>query len=186
MTTLIALLLFVAGCFIGLRFPDFDQTFRWSPLLVHRSLLTHSFLLPVLLLCALGAGKKGAAIAPRWLVMGVLLATAIHLCFDLYVRSWRGYALIHLPFYGHTTAAFSIACLVISAFVCLLLACRLLRNGSEFYIGMAGLIVCYGVSAVRQPSLSFWALVTLTILSCLAFGIARPKYDATAEALLER
>ncbi|MES2461289.1 MAG: hypothetical protein V4671_11965 [Armatimonadota bacterium] len=186
MSHLVAFVLFVGGCFIGLKFPDFDQTFRWYPLLVHRSILTHSFLFPLLLIMSFGAMRREALSATRWFVMGLSAAIAVHLCFDLFPRYWTGFARIHFPFYGAGPTWISQVCLALSAFVCLLLACRLLRNARELYLLLGGLIVTYGVSAAKQPNLSFWALVTLVIVSFVALLVARPKYQHDENALVRK
>jgi hypothetical protein len=186
MLYVVALVLFVIGSFIGLRFPDFDLAFRWHPLLVHRSILTHSFFVPLLLILSMGAFRRAASVTTRWFAMGLCTATAVHLSFDLFPRYWTGFARIHLPFYGWTTPWLSQACLVISAFVCVFLACRLLRNASELYVALGGLIVCFGVSAARQPYVSFWALVVLSVVSTIALLTARPAYRSDESALMRK
>ena len=186
MSYIAALILFVIGSFIGLKFPDFDQTFRWYPVLLHRSILTHSFLAPLLFTCSVGALRKAASAPVRWFAMGLCGATAVHLCFDLFVRAWRGYALLHLPFFGWTTPFLSQVCFVVSAFVCLILAFRLLRNATELYVVFLGLIISYGTCAARQPYLSFGALVALVVTGFLALLIARPSYKSDSDALIRK
>jgi peptidoglycan/LPS O-acetylase OafA/YrhL len=77
-------------------------------------------------------------------------------------------------------------CLALSALACLVLACRLLRNGNELYLLLGGLIVSYGVSAAKQPYLSFGALVTLLIAGFIAFLIARPGYQPDENRLVRK
>ena len=184
MQIIYALLLFVIGGAIGLRGPDFDLALRWYPLLVHRSLLTHSFFLP-LLLCLNLVGKRlakkagiagqierndFAATAPaRWFIMGISLATAVHLCFDLFPRYWQGFSRIYVPLYGWTTPLFSQIWLLASVFICLRIACLLLRRVEEFFLGFFGLIVGFGIAASAQPTVSFFALIPLTVLGFIAF-----------------
>ena len=124
-----AIVLFAFGCLIGLKLADFDQSFRWWPLIVHRSLLTHGFLAPLLLFLAVRP-RKGVPDEPRLrlFVQGVCLATAVHLCFDLYPARWYNYSRIFVPFAGWTTPPLSIAWLGAGALVSLYLACRLLRG----------------------------------------------------------
>ncbi|MGE0713982.1 MAG: hypothetical protein AB7P02_00960 [Alphaproteobacteria bacterium] len=71
---------------IGLLLPDLDQRL---PLIGHRSALTHSMLLPLLLV-------------GRWPAAAGMLAggIAVHLAADLLPRGWYGYALIRLPLIG--------------------------------------------------------------------------------------
>ena len=186
MSYLVAFVLFVIGSFIGLKLPDFDQSFQWYPLLVHRSILTHSFLVPLVFTIALGAFRNAASTAVRWFTVGLCAATAVHLCFDLFVRAWTGYARVHLPFIGWTTPLLSQICLVVSAFVCLLLACRLLRNASELYLLLGGLVVSYGTCAARQPFLSFGALVSLVVIGFLALVLARSSYRTEPDILVRK
>ena len=81
-TVLLALILIHAGTTI----PDTDQ---WLPVLGHRSAVTHSMLLPALVVL-------------RWSMVGGMLAGgfAIHLAADLLTRKWVGYALVKLPLLG--------------------------------------------------------------------------------------
>lgn len=81
-TALLAVVLIYAGTTI----PDTDQ---WLPLLGHRSIVTHSLLVPGLVLL-------------RWPMVGGMLAGgfAIHLAADLLSRKWVGYALVKLPLAG--------------------------------------------------------------------------------------
>lgn len=188
MQYVLGVLLFVVGSFIGLRFADFDHSFRWLPLLDHRSLLTHSFLVPLLVFWVL---RKQTDPASRLFVMGICIASAVHLGFDLFARSWYGYALIHLPFYGRASPLFSQTWILVSLVVCLYLACRLLRNVGELGLALAGLITAYGVSAAAQPRPSLFALLTLVCAAPAAFLLARPFYKdsdpaSSVRRLLER
>lgn len=175
MTALIGFLLFVIGAAIGLRFADCDLWLRWYPLLWHRSLLTHGLLVPLLLFLAFKPkGRETKEHLPaRLFAMGFCLASAVHLAFDLFPRTWSGPALIHLPFVGWSNPAFSQAWIVISLLVCLFLACRLLRNRREFVLAALGLIVTFGVSASAEPRPSFYALATLVPSSFVAFVLPR-------------
>ncbi|BBK31936.1 hypothetical protein EDC65_0736 [Stella humosa] len=93
---LLALVLIHAGTTI----PDTDQ---WLPLLGHRSAVTHSMLLPALVLL-------------RWPMVGGLLAGgfAIHLAADLLSRKWVGYALVKLPLFGALDATASVVFLAVN------------------------------------------------------------------------
>ncbi len=57
MKTILRLLALVAGVYVGFRFPDIDQR---TDLLVHRSIITHGLLAPLLLYAVLGSRRSPA------------------------------------------------------------------------------------------------------------------------------
>jgi len=73
----------LAGVYVGFRFPDFDQR---TDLLIHRSIITHGLLAPLLLYTVLGSRWSPAP--ARLFVAGVALAVAVHLSYDLFPRAW--------------------------------------------------------------------------------------------------
>jgi hypothetical protein len=93
----------------GLFFPDVDQFLL--PVLGHRSVVTHSVLLPVLVLALAPAvlarlpgrwrpGPEARTAAERsaaWFLAWFLLGVAIHLMADTVPLGCRGYALAKLP-----------------------------------------------------------------------------------------
>ena len=83
------------GYFIGLFFPDIDQGFQ--SLLGHRSIITHSILLPYLLY---NYFKKKNNLTPlkTIFIVGIYLGIGLHLSADLHPKGWVGFALIKLPF----------------------------------------------------------------------------------------
>jgi hypothetical protein len=108
--------LFALGGLIGLSLPDADLAFYWLRhfgIFAHRSLLTHSALVPFLLYLAAHARTRepgpsaDRALPLRLFVLGLCLTCALHLCFDLFPRGWNGYARVHVPLYGWTGAWFS-------------------------------------------------------------------------------
>lgn len=170
MQYLFGTLLFVVGGMIGLKFADLDHAFRLRPFLDHRSLLTHGFLVPLLLF---NGFRKHTDVTARLFVMGFCLASAVHLTFDIVVWRLIGYARIHVPFYGWTDPLFSRLWMLAGILVCLYLACLLVRNIGEFYLGFAGMIVMYGVCAAAEPRLAFYALVVLALAAPVAFVLPR-------------
>lgn len=88
-----AVLLAFTLIYAGTKVPDSDQ---WLPLLDHRSAVTHSLLLPLLLF-------------PHWPLVAGLIAggVTIHLAADLLSRKWVGYALIKVPILGTLDATSS-------------------------------------------------------------------------------
>ena len=83
------------GYFVGLIFPDTDQGFQL--LLGHRSIITHSILLPYLLYFYFNK-KNNLTPLKTILIVGIYLGIGLHLSADLHPKAFRGYALIKLPF----------------------------------------------------------------------------------------
>jgi len=87
-------LLFI-GFFIGLGFPDIDQGYKNA--LGHRSIITHSILLPYIFYYFF---IKKRILYNRFFVLiiiGIFLGIGLHLSADLFPKGWIGYALIKLP-----------------------------------------------------------------------------------------
>lgn len=183
MSYLPAFVLFVIGGFIGMKFADFDHAFRWSPLIVHRSLLTHGLLVPLLLYRTIGKNQDPAS---RLLVMGFCLTTAVHLAFDLFPVLWRGYAYVFVPFYGRIGTLPSVLWLLAGVLVSLCLAFKLPRNTGDLMLCLAGLIVGYGITASAAPRTSFFALVVLVSATVAALALSSPGFGASARTNLRR
>ena len=81
--------------FIGLFFPDIDQGFQG--LLGHRAIITHSILLPYLLLYYFIKKKSNPNVLIKIFIIGIFLGIGLHLSADLHPKSFKGYALIKLP-----------------------------------------------------------------------------------------
>ncbi|PYS75987.1 MAG: hypothetical protein DMF66_17220 [Acidobacteria bacterium] len=140
------------GLVVGLHLPDVDSRLQGSIpswLLLHRSILTHGCIVPLLLFWL---ARRRVGTAPSFLLfaVGLSLALAVHLCFDFFPRGWVGFALIHVPVYGRTTALFSQIWIILSIVVCLYVGFRLVRNVLEFALGIGGLIISFG----REPGCS--------------------------------
>ena len=118
LTTATVLALFGLGTYLGNATPDLDQR---TDLLLHRSILTHGLLAP-LLVSNLFGGCSARSL--QWFAAGFALGVAIHLAADLFPKAWTGFALISLPLYGWLPAPASITWLVCSVVACLGLAVR--------------------------------------------------------------
>lgn len=81
MRYIFGMLMLLIGIVAGLAFPDIDL--RWD-FLGHRSIVTHSFLVPLLLF---GVAYQQKHVATRLLAAGFSLSLAIHLSFDLFPRA---------------------------------------------------------------------------------------------------
>ena len=78
-----------------LNFPDIDQGYKI--VLGHRSIITHSILLPYILYYFF---IKKRALYNKYITLiiaGIFLGIGLHLSADLFPKGWQGYALIKLP-----------------------------------------------------------------------------------------
>jgi len=91
-----ALILFVLAVIFGLWFPNLDLRFSVPGIIIHRSALTHSILLPLVWYQL--AGKKKPV--TRFITMGLFLGVVVHLTFDIYPALFGGGALIYFPWLG--------------------------------------------------------------------------------------
>ena len=156
-------LLLVLILLLGLDLPDLDQ--RIPFLLQHRSIITHGFLIPLGIFLAMQQDKTRTA---RYLSMGVSLAMVIHLCYDLFPRAWRGYALIYTPILGRSGPVFSWFWIGVSIIICLYLAFVLIENLQDILAVLISLGIGFTVYAIRQPSsLLVSAISTLLIMGSL-------------------
>ncbi len=89
--SIVAAAALVLGLAVGENLPDIDQR---TNRLLHRSALTHG---PLASLLLYSLTLRASATPVRWLAMGVCIGTAVHMAFDLFPRSWQGYALVSLP-----------------------------------------------------------------------------------------
>ena len=86
--------LFLLIAFVTVSIPDWDQ---YTGILLHRSAITHSILIPFLIdrLSSKYSDKKYPII-----ISAIYFAFLVHLSGDLFPKSWRGFALISIPFIG--------------------------------------------------------------------------------------
>ena len=106
-------------------------------------------------------------------VVGASLAVAVHLCFDFFPLSWHGFALIHVPAYGRTTALFSQAWLMMSIAVCMYAAFLLVRNVAESALYIGCLILSFAVAAVEEGKAILSAFVLLALAAVVTIITAR-------------
>lgn len=168
------------GVALGLHFPDVDSRFKQlvpSWFLLHRSILTHGLLLSLILYLWL---RKRASDMPalRYFVIGLSFALAVHLAFDFFPKGWTGFALIHIPWYGRTSALFSQAWLLFSIVTCLYLALLLMRNFVEWVAGVGALALSFCAYLIKhdEPRLSAFILLAFaTGAAVLARRIHKPN-----------
>ena len=159
----------VFGLAVGLKFPDIDQQIGHgqTDLLLHRSILTHGLIIPVILFVF--TLVKRSVYLER-LTLGVMLGVAIHLSFDLFPKSWYGFALISIPFNGWTPVWFSWLWIATSIVACTYMASRMVRTRVDYVLFGLSFLLMF-VCAV-QTERTFWEpLVTLTIAIGITFGL---------------
>ena len=151
-------LLFLGGLMAGVRWPDWDFAI---PGLKHRSGITHSILLPVIVyLLGLPASAAGLA-----------LGIALHLSSDIQPKAWTGGALIKFPFIGSIGKKLSPAWLFANIVGCFAIMAAALEIEPEF----ARIIMLMLTSASvfwyfsREEKKRLLPLGTLAVSSFLAF-----------------
>jgi hypothetical protein len=163
------------GLVVGLHFPNIDSRLRWlapSWLLLHRSILTHGPFVSLLLFrLARKRGDTGQSL--RMFAIGATIALAVHFCFDFFPRGWVGFALIHVPVYGRTSALFSQAWIIVSIVTCLYVGLRLVRRVIEAVLGAGGLIISFVISALEGGEAIMSALLLLLFATAITIGVSR-------------
>lgn len=109
----------------------------------------------------------------RLFTAGLSLALAVHLCFDFFPHGWVGFALIHVPVYGRTTALFSQVWIILSIVACLYVGSRLLSDTLEFVLGLGGLIISFIISAVENRYAALSALMLLAFATVVTIVMSR-------------
>lgn len=170
------------GAVIGIHLPDLDNRLQWlipTSVLLHRSILTHGLIISLLLF--LWIQKRGGKTPSlRFFMIGLSLALAVHLCFDFFPRGWTGFALIHIPIYGRTTALTSQAWIILSIVVCLYLAFLMVRNVVESVLSGGSLVVSFIISAFENRGAILFALLLLTLATAAALVTTRYIHKVAA------
>ena len=161
LTVAIGFACFALGAWLGTLFPDIDR-FRFLRLR-HRSVVTHSFLVPALL----GAGSSLSSVKwAGWFVPGFAAGVALHLAFDLFPGKWRGFALIDVPKLGRCTRSVSTFLLFSNLFVCVIISVSFFPKhgpaGVLAYVATLAAFYAYGVWAKKEH---FAAGPLMTILT---------------------
>lgn len=153
---LFSLIVLAAAIYVGLKFPDVDQRVGF---LLHRSIITHGPLLPLLVFAfALGDNP-----VQRRLGMGVAIGFAVHMAFDLFPRGWQGYALISLPLYGWTPSVFSWIWISVTMLICFGIAIRLCRTAMDVVIMLVATAVAFAFVSPGENAL--WRPLVVTAAS---------------------
>lgn len=111
----------------GLFWPDIDLLL--IRFIGHRSILTHSALLPVSFLLFTYLLKSGVSrLAARRLLSWFCVGVGAHLFADLFVQKWVGFALIKLPFGYGSLRGMSLIFILINLLVCLIISEWIMRD----------------------------------------------------------
>ncbi len=161
MRYLFGILTLLIGIVAGLALPDIDL--RWS-FLGHRSIVTHGFLVPILLFWLASQQKH---ITTRLLAVGFCVAAAVHLSFDLFPKAWTGYALIYIPGYGRTNPEFSWLWTAANIVICMYLALMLINSIFELIAVVVGVLATFSLHVV-QTSIFTPALIVLVVATGIA------------------
>ena len=165
---IIAPIFLVVGLHWGIRLPDIDQL---TDLLLHRSIITHGPLIPVILFAV---ALRLRFPPTRLFAMGVCLAFAIHHAFDLFPKSWSAYALISIPFYGWTPPTFSWIWIVFTAFAGTYLAAQLAQGVVDSGLYLLGVGYMF-ISTVPKEHTWLGPAVALIIVAVVSGLIVLPS-----------
>ena len=143
LVTLVTPVFVVVGLHCGIGMPDIDQR---TSLLLHRSIITHSPLIPFIVLIL--ASRIGLGLYS--LAMGISIGFAVHHAFDLFPTGWAGYALISIPFYGWTPGLFSWIWIAFSMLACAYLAARLVQGWLDRVWYLLGFIYIFILTAPKE------------------------------------
>ena len=164
MRYLFGLVALIAGLAVGDWFPDIDQK---TGLLLHRSIVTHGPLVPLIVFAA-ASGTRSIQI--RWFALGLTLGFAIHLAFDLFPSSWSGFALISVPSHGWTASWLSWIWIAISTVACTYLALRLVCGVLDGSLFLLSLVFAFGYVAVDEDAL--WRpIVALAVATAISLTL---------------
>ena len=115
--------------------PDLDQNHRALSFLLHRSIITHSILIPFIFLWSLRNYRSFI-----WIYLPPLFfAFAIHLYADLFTAGWSGYSLISIPIYGRTSSLFSIIWIFSNAVFCVFWTVKIIKEYKPDFNKLLGL-----------------------------------------------
>lgn len=174
---LLILCLAALAAWAGLRLPDFDQRVTW---LTHRSILTHSPLIPLAIyICVAIAGKPRVFRLPA---MCLSLGFAAHLAFDLFPKAWIGFALIRLPccYTGPLPPPASILLIGGGMLICAVIAARLIRSFADAAVFVCGAAAIFFIASRSEAAL-LWPLVSMLGAVVVGGALALLTADDSAQ-----
>lgn len=174
---ILLLVALLAGAVIGSQLPDIDQ---WLFFLrgQHRSILTHSPLIPFVLYLAAQGRKPWWS----WGGAGLSAAFAAHLARDLFPSRWFGFAEVVVPLFGRIGEPLSVLWLLGSVVACWYIALRLIgERRLVFVVALAGgLAFAVELARGRWPMPVFQPALVLALGFWLATCLPNPVIDGRA------
>lgn len=171
---LVALLV---GAVIGSQLPDIDQ---WLFFLVgqHRSILTHSPLIPY----ALYLAARGRRPWWSWFGAGISAAFAAHFARDLFPSRWYGFAEITVPLIGRIGGTLSVLWILASVVACWYIAVLLIgERRFVFAVALAGaLAFAVELARGRWPMPVFQPAIVVAVCFWAATFLPNPVIDGRA------
>jgi hypothetical protein len=161
---------FAVGLWIGGAMADFDHTL---PFLVHRSIVTHGVLIPLLAYVLLPKEQEWIRLG----LIGVFAGMGAHLVYDLFPSAWIGTALISVPGYGRLPGAPSAIWVALNVIASLYIALLLVRHSYDVGLAAVGLAVTFLGYAPKEHAF-WWPLVALAAALVVALVLPGSKVDA--------
>ena len=178
--------LMISFFYIGFKFPDIDLKFKS---IGHRSIITHSPLLPLMLFILHETNMLWLVYAKkyditRYFIIGSSLGIALHLLYDLRPKSFKGTALIKFPYIKKgLTINQSIYFMLISVIILLLISIYQVRTIFEIII--MSVIFLITVIVNRKTEKGFYTVVFLFLL-IFCLGVYFKEYIAIIVNFIKR
>mgnify|MGYP000091630231 FL=1 len=178
--------LMISFFYIGFKFPDIDLKFKS---IGHRSIITHSPLLPLMLFILHETNMLWLVYAKkyditRYFIIGLSLGIALHLLYDLRPKSFKGTALIKFPYIKKgLTINQSIYFMLISVIILLLISIYQVRTIFEIII--MSVIFLITVIVNRKTEKGFYTVVFLFLL-IFCLGVYFKEYIAIIVNFIKR
>lgn len=178
--------LMISFFYIGFKFPDIDLKFKS---IGHRSVITHSPLLPLMLFILHETNMLWLVYAKkyditRYFIIGLSLGIALHLLYDLRPKSFKGTALIKFPYIKKgLTINQSIYFMLISVIILLLISIYQVRTIFEIII--MSVIFLITVIVNRKTEKGFYTVVFLFLL-IFCLGVYFKEYIAIIVNFIKR
>jgi hypothetical protein len=160
------------GVLIGVQLPDIDL---WLFFLSgsHRSILTHSPLIPyALFLAARGRGPWWT-----WGTVGLSASFAGHLAFDVFPKAWYSGALVTVPFVGRLNPTLSLLCLMASLVGSWYLVLLLVEHKRDLGLAVIAGVVGFMIGGFRSGEAWFLPTLALALGLFLASLLPNPAFN---------